>query len=167
MDGPQYPPVATKEDDFAGYTPIDEGESFALLQAEAWGRSLGRRVIVVANDNQPVGYAHTNGYSKNDVIDGHIAAATICGKSDLTVIIGDVPGLQNLADKGTRPMEVYLDADLRLRGEATWRCLNDAYEHYVHTGGQYLLRRRTDPGVDVEPPVVPTAPDDDPADEEF
>ena len=144
--------------------PIDEAESFAMMQGIKLGHSRGATLLVCANDNQGVGWNYTNGYSKNDVVDAHIVEAAYTD-DQCTLIIADTPTKENYADVGTRLDEVYPTegvGSLEYRQRATWARVQAAHECWRETGKQYLLRKgpplQKDPNEDIckEPEVEAT-----------
>ena len=122
--------------------PIDEAESFAMMQGIKLGHSRGAPLLVCANDNQGVGWNYNNGYSRNDVVDGHIVEASYTD-DQCTLIIADTPTKENYADIGTRLDEVYPSegvGSLEYRQNATWARVQAAYACWLVNGKQYLLR---------------------------
>ena len=123
--------------------PIDEAESFALLQGILIGHARGASLLICANDNQVAGWNYTNGYSKNSVIDRHIIEAKYAD-GQATLLIADTPCAENYADFGTRMNYVYpsdpLEGSLTYRRKCTWERLLAVQKHWEATAGQYLLR---------------------------
>ena len=48
-----------------------------VKKAIAYGQSKGAGILVVGNDNQPVGYGYLKGYARADAMDGEISDAGI------------------------------------------------------------------------------------------
>ena len=132
--------------------PIDEAESFALLQGILIGHARGASLLICANDNQVAGWNYTNGYSKNAVIDRHIVEAKYAD-GQATLLIADTPSAENYADFGTRMNYVYpsdpLEGSLTYRRKCTWERLLAVQKHWEATAGQYLLREGAKKPVEV------------------
>ena len=122
--------------------PIDEAESFALLQGIKIGHAQGASLLICANDNQVVGWNYTNGYSRNNVIDHHIVESKYAD-GQATLLIADTPTLENYADIATRPNHVYPLTGVgsaAYRKKCTWDRLQAVRKHWECTASQYLLR---------------------------
>ena len=143
---------------------IDYGEAYALAKAAEIGKRRGMRVIVVANDNQPVGRSWTLGFSRSDPVDrtvidaGYVKEATTL--DGMVVVIADTHTDDNLSDIGTRPNEPHKNTPQQYehRRKKTWERLQTAYSGWLETGEEYHVR----PGLpDVEEELEQEVPDDD------
>lgn len=127
---------------------IDDAECFALSKAVLWGYAEDAAVSVIANDNQVVGYSYKKGFAKGrkdgekaEVMDELIKKLELTD-AGMVIVIGDVPGILNVSDIGTRPGKVYSEENKMLRLRATWEVLRQAWENYKETAATYMLRNQ-------------------------
>jgi len=118
---------------------IDDAECFALSEAVLWSYTEDAAVSVIANDNQVVGYSYRKGFAKGrkdgekaEVMDDLIKNLELTD-AGMVIVIGDVPGILNVSDIGTRPRKVYSEENKTLRLRATWEVLQQAWENYKRT----------------------------------
>jgi len=139
--------------EFSVQTSIDEAESFAMKAAIVWALHSDAACAVIANDNQVVGYDYNAGYARANAIDEHIVSSGYVDNG-LMLIIADVPGVENVADVGTRPEKYYvagrdektlpikeeLVKDVEMRTSATWNALQEAVLFHMNKAENYKLR---------------------------
>lgn len=129
----------SKKGRFAAEKPIAEAEAKGSLEGIVIAKNFNAPVIVVCNDNRPVGRGFWKGYSAQDELDGYIKKGVphLEGK----VYVGvDVPSKENFADIGTREEKDYSPGEVAFRRQRTFERAMCAAEKWRKTGLDYFGR---------------------------
>ena len=128
-----------KEKDFVKEESIDVAEAYVVAKAIAYGQLKGAGILVVGNDNQPVGYGYLKGYARADAMDGEISDARYT-EGRMALVMADIPSEENVSDIGTRPKVKYSPEDVKFRTERSWSRMQAALENWKKTARSYLKR---------------------------
>ena len=119
---------------------IDIGEAHAMSRGIQLATKRGAKVIFIVGDNQTAAYAFFNGYSATDEINAEVVNAKYVHDDRLLVVIGDVEGIDNVADIATRPNEYFPPSDVERRTAATWKRLRQTQAYWKKTTKGFLKR---------------------------
>jgi len=119
---------------------IDIGEAHAMRRGVQLSKQSGALMVFIVGDNQSADYAFFNGYSPTDEVNDEVAQAGYIHDTGLTVIIGDIEGIDNVADVATRPDEIFHPDDIARRTKATWIRLRQTEEYWKRTTKGFLKR---------------------------
>ena len=118
--------------------PISYMEGIAFREAVRYLKSLGAVIWIIGNDNQGVGRAFVNGFSRSTEVDEVVALEPI--GNEVCMIVADIPTDLNLSDIGTRPNKSYSPEDREKRRKATWALMGEAFTRWRSMAEEYVRR---------------------------
>ena len=124
---------------------IEYGEAMALESGVDFLIKRGFNVVIVAGDNQSVGFGFRKGYARNDETDV-VIGRTVTNAGTAAVVIMDIDTDENYGDIPSRPDEVYTEVERDNREAATWRALKRGFELWKEANAVYVLRVKLEKG---------------------